>query len=96
MQGGVLKIQTRVFDIVERKYPNLATMAAAMGISVSQVYRVREGSRGINQKFIVGATLAFPEYSLNDLFYMDPGMEYGGHSYPQGDGYDVGIVNSQK
>jgi hypothetical protein len=89
-------IQTRIFDIADRKYPNLATMAAAMGISVSQVYRVREGSRGINQKFIVGAVAAFPDYSLSDLFYVVSGTEHGGHSYPQGDGCDIEIVNSQK
>jgi len=29
-----------------------------MGLSVSQVYRVREGKRGINEKFIIGAKKA--------------------------------------
>jgi hypothetical protein len=38
---------------------------------VSQVYRVREGKRGINQKFIIGAKRAFPDYGLDDLFYLD-------------------------
>jgi len=42
-----------------------------MGLSVSQVYRVREGKRGINQKFIIGAKKAFPNYKLDDLFYLD-------------------------
>lgn len=88
-------IQTRIFDIADRKYPNLATMAAAMGISVSQVYRVRGGSRGINQKFIVGAVAAFPDYSLNDLFYIIPGTGHGGHPYLQDSGCDIEIVNSQ-
>jgi len=41
-----------------------------MGISVSQVYRVREGKRRINQKFIVGALKAFPNSKLDDLFYV--------------------------
>jgi hypothetical protein len=40
-----------------------------MEISVSQVYRVREGKRYINQKFIIGAIKAFPEYNLDNLFY---------------------------
>jgi hypothetical protein len=46
-------------------------MARAMGISVSQIYRVREGKRGINQSFIVGAIKAFPQNRLDDLFYLD-------------------------
>jgi len=48
---------------------------------VSQVYRVREGKRGINQKFIVGAKKAFPGYRLDELFYLDgePGhIDMGG------------------
>ncbi len=43
-----------------------------MEISVSQIYRVREGKRRINQKFIVGAIKAFPNYGLDDLFYLVP------------------------
>jgi hypothetical protein len=45
-----------------------------MDLSVSQVYRVREGKRNINQKFIVGAKRAFPSYRLDDLFYLDEEM----------------------
>ncbi len=41
-----------------------------MGMSPGQMYRVRDGVRGINQKFILGATKAFPGYSLDDLFYI--------------------------
>jgi hypothetical protein len=51
------------------KYRNLSDLAVAMGLSVSQVYRVREGTRGINEKFIVGAKKAFPNYRLDELFY---------------------------
>ena len=42
-----------------------------MGMSAGQIYRVRDGARGINQKFIIGATKAFPGYSLGDLFYIE-------------------------
>jgi hypothetical protein len=42
-----------------------------MDLSVSQVYRVREGKRSINQKFVIGAKKAFPNYGLDDLFYLD-------------------------
>jgi len=62
-------IKTRVFDLCHGRYHNLSELAWAMGISVSQIYRVRDGKRYINQKFIIGAVKAFPEYRLDDLFY---------------------------
>ena len=64
-------VRTKVFDLSYQDYKNLSELAEAMGISVSQVYRVREGKRRINQKFIVGAIKAFPGYRLDDLFYLD-------------------------
>ncbi len=65
-------LKTRVFDICYGRYQNLSELARAMGISVSQVYRVREGRRGINQTFIIGAIRAFPGYKLDDLFRIVP------------------------
>lgn len=65
-------VRTRVFDLCQCRYANLSDLAEAMGISVSQVYRVREGKRNINQKFIVGAIKAFPEHKFDDLFYFAP------------------------
>ncbi|GAI21777.1 unnamed protein product, partial [marine sediment metagenome] len=53
---------------------NLVALAQAMGISTGQIYKVREGQRGINQKFIIGATKAFPEYNLNTLFHVAQGQ----------------------
>jgi hypothetical protein len=64
-------IRTRVFDIADGKFHNLSELARAMGLSVSQVYRVREGKRGINEKFIVGAKMAFPDLRLDELFYFN-------------------------
>ena len=64
-------VKTRVFELSSRNYRNLSELARAMGISVSQIYRVREGKRGINQKFIIGAMRAFPRYRLDDLFYLE-------------------------
>ncbi|MDD5126695.1 MAG: helix-turn-helix transcriptional regulator [Dehalococcoidales bacterium] len=64
-------IKTRIFELCGRRYANLSELALAMGLSVSQVYRVREGKRSINQKFIIGAKRAFPECSLDELFYLD-------------------------
>jgi hypothetical protein len=65
-------VRTRLFDICRERYENLAELARAMDISVSQIYRVRKGIRPINQKFIVGAMKAFPDCRLDDLFYLVP------------------------
>jgi len=63
-------VKTRVFELCNNGYRNLSELAQAMEISVSQIYRVREGKRQINQKFITGAMKAFPGYNLDDLFYV--------------------------
>lgn len=63
-------IKTRIFELIDGKYKNLSELANVMGISVSQIYRVKEGKRNINQIFIIGAIKAFPEYNLDDLFYL--------------------------
>ena len=63
--------------MVNGKYQNLSDLARAMGLSVSQVYRVREGKRGINEKFIVGAKKAFPDSRLDELFYFNSGQSSG-------------------
>ncbi len=65
-------VKTRIFEFYNGKYKNLSDLAWAMGISVSQIYRVREGKRNINQKFIIGAVKAFPGNKLDDLFYFAP------------------------
>jgi len=59
MKPMVLK--TKVFELSNGRYKNLSGLAQAMGISVSQIYRVREGKRGINQKFFVGRVWTVPE-----------------------------------
>jgi hypothetical protein len=66
-----MKLNTRVFELSKGKYRNLVELARAMGISQDLIYRVRKGERGVNQKFILGATKAFPGYKLDDLFYVD-------------------------
>ena len=65
-------VKTRIFEISNGDYRNLSELARAMGISASQIYRVRQGTRGINQRFIVGAIKAFPRYKLDELFYLAP------------------------
>jgi hypothetical protein len=71
-----MRLKTRVFELFYKgKYENLSEMARAMGIAPSQVYRVRNGQRPINEKFILGAVRAFPGYSLDDLFYVNDTKE---------------------
>ncbi|MBA7555116.1 hypothetical protein ES705_47769 [subsurface metagenome] len=65
-----LKLNTRVFELYKGKYGSLPELARAMGISVGYIYKVRQGKRSINQKFIIGAIKAFPGYKLDDLFYV--------------------------
>jgi hypothetical protein len=76
--GGItVLLKTRVFDLCPERYRNLSELAQAMEISVSQVYRVQDGKRKINCKFIVGAIKAFPGCSFDDLFYFVPEMPVG-------------------
>ena len=65
-------IKTKVFQLCNGRYRNLTELASTMGLSASQVYRVREGKRRINQKFIVGAIKAFPGRKFDELFYLAP------------------------
>ena len=67
-----MKLETKVFELCNGKYASLSELAQAMGISVSQVYRVREGRRRISEKFITGAIKAFPEHKFDDLFHVAP------------------------
>jgi transposase-like protein len=66
----IMIVKTRIFELRNDNYGNLSELARAMGISVSQIYRIRQGKRSINQKFIVGAIKAFPRYKLDELFYL--------------------------
>ena len=70
-------IKTTVFELANGKYHNLSDLARAMELSVSQVYRVREGKRGINEKFFIGAKKAFPDHRLDELFYFNSGQPSG-------------------
>jgi len=67
-----MKLNTRVFELYNGKYTSMTELARAMGVSGGYIYKVRQGKRGINQKFIIGATKAFPGYKLDDLFYVAP------------------------
>ncbi|MFC2040012.1 hypothetical protein ACFLTW_02410 [Chloroflexota bacterium] len=79
-------LRTRVFEFYYGYYHSIFEMAAGMGLSVSHVYRKREGTMPINRKFILGAMKAFPEHTTRrDVFRSDrkPGRDHGngrGHS----------------
>ena len=77
IQRRLMIIKTRVFELAQGKYHNLSDLARAMGLSISQVYRVRVGKRGINEKFLIGAKKAFPEYRIDELFYFHTGKTPG-------------------
>jgi len=73
-----MKLETRIFDLCHGRYSNLTELAKAMRISVSQLYRVRQRKRPINEKFITGTLRAFPGYKLDDLFCVVPDRrQYG-------------------
>ena len=65
MERGRLK--TRLFELE----PDMKKLARLIGLSVSEVYRVREGKRRIHEQFIVGALTAFPQHRFEDLFYIE-------------------------
>jgi len=65
-----MKLKTRVFELCNGRYRNVAELAHIMGISQDLIYSVRRGDRNINGRFIIGATKAFPGYKLDDLFYV--------------------------
>ena len=70
-------VKTRVFELCNGRYRNLSDLAESMGISVGQIYRMCEGTRSINQKFIVGTVKAFPAHRLDELFYLVPDSKEG-------------------
>jgi len=67
-----VRIETKVFELFNGRYRSLSELAKVMEISVSQVYRVYQGKRHINEKFIIGAINAFPQHKLDELFYLAP------------------------
>jgi PAS domain S-box-containing protein len=71
-----MRLRTKVFELYPRYYGSLSQLAHAMGMSVSQISRVRSGKRRINEAFLLGALSAFPQFSFSDLFYL--GLESDG------------------
>jgi len=68
-----MQLKTKVFELSNGKYAKLSDLAQAMGVSLTQVYRVRRGKSDIGEKFIIGALKGFPGYKFDDLFYVAQG-----------------------
>ena len=66
--GNTMRLRTRLFDV---KGDSMAELASFVGISLAQLYRIKNGQRGINEKFIVRTLTAFPQYKFEDLFYIE-------------------------
>ncbi len=64
-----MRLRTKVFELYPGYYGSLSQLADVMGMSVSQVSRVRSGKRNINETFIIGALGAFPQLGFSELFF---------------------------
>jgi len=63
-----MQIKTRLFD--KKPDYDMGQLAFIIGVSVSQIYRVKQGKKKVSASFIAGALHAFPEYKFEDLFYI--------------------------
>jgi hypothetical protein len=63
-------VRAKNLELSDEHYSNLSELTEAMGISVSQVYRVKKDKRRINRKSIVGAVKAFFGRRPDDFFYL--------------------------
>lgn len=66
-----MEIKTKLFQI----YPqcNMAQLATLTRLSLSQVYRVKQGKRKVSASFIAEILTTFPNYKFEDLFYLKGG-----------------------
>ncbi len=63
-----MRLGTYLFEL--EKETSLEKLASIIGVSVPQIYRIRQGKRRIHEKFIVGALVSFPQYTFEDMFYI--------------------------
>jgi transcriptional regulator with XRE-family HTH domain len=67
-----MRLRTRVFELAaDYGYASDRQLARAMGVEPSTVSRVRSGESGVSPEFITGARRAFPDKTLDDLFYVE-------------------------
>lgn len=65
--SGECRLRTKLF---EGKH-SMSELAIIAGVSLCQIYRIRQGKREINGRFIANVLSAFPEYKFEDLFYVE-------------------------
>ena len=63
------RLKTRLFELEGERHC-MAELATLLNLSMSQVWRVKYGKRGIHERVIIGALTAFPKYSFEELFYI--------------------------
>ncbi|GAH88968.1 unnamed protein product [marine sediment metagenome] len=63
-----IRPKAKLFELADW---NMKMLANALGVHLSQVYRVKDGKRWANGEFIAGALTAFPACKFEDLFYID-------------------------
>lgn len=63
-----IRPKAKLFELVDWK---MKILANAIGVSLCQVYRVKDGKRWVNGEFIAGALTAFPQNKFDDLFYVE-------------------------
>ena len=61
------RLKTRLFELE----PDLKKLSRLLGISISELYRIREGKRGIGEQVIISALTAFPRRKFEELFYIE-------------------------
>jgi len=49
-----MKLKIEIYEFSNHKYGSLFELAQTMGISISQIYRVRQGKRSIDQNSLSG------------------------------------------
>lgn len=70
----MIKLNREAFEKYQaKKQLNDTTLAENMGISYTQVWRVKEGHNEPGRDFIAGALKVFPEASFDELFIL-PGV----------------------
>lgn len=67
--SGECRLRTRLFELNH----SMSEVAIIAGVSLCQVYRIRQGKRGISGTFIANVLGALPEYKFEDLFFIERG-----------------------
>lgn len=64
-----MEIKAGLFQV----YPecNMVQLATSTCLSLSQVYRIRQGKRKVSASFIAGVLAALPYHKFEDLFHIE-------------------------